>query len=81
MRTTLTIDSDVAAKAKAAARMTGLPFKTLINNALRIGIEAVMQPAQARKYQTQGRPMGLRQGMSYDNIGELLALSEGEDHR
>ena len=81
MRTTLTIDSDVAARAKEAVRVTGLPFKTLINQALRVGIEAVLVPEQPKTYRTEGIPMGLRKGLSYDNIAELLARTEGEDHR
>jgi hypothetical protein len=81
MRTTLTIDPDVAMQAKEAIRLTGLPFKTLINSALRIGIDAVVAPKTARPYRTQGHPMGLRKGLSYDNIHELLAIVEKEDFR
>jgi hypothetical protein len=81
MRTTLTIDDDVAAKARQAVRTTGLSFKDLINRALRIGIDAVQAPQKARPYHTQARPMGLRKGLSYDNIAELLSVTEGEDHR
>ena len=80
MRTTLTIDSDVAAKAKEAMRKTGLPFKQLINKALRSGIDIVLMPPTSKPYSTQGRPMGLRKGLSYDNISELLSISEGENH-
>ncbi len=81
MRTTLTIDPDIAVKAKKAVQMTGMPFKTLINQALRIGIDAVMSPKKSRPYRTKGRAMGLRKGLSYDNIHDLLAMAEGEDFR
>ena len=81
MRTTLTIDSDVAAKAKEAVRKTGLPFKRVINDALRIGIDAVVAPREGLPYKTKGRPLGLRPGLSYDNISELLELGEGDDWR
>jgi hypothetical protein len=81
MRTTLTIDDDVAAKARLAVRTTGLSFKELINSALRIGIDVVQSPKKSRPYHTQARPMGLRKGLSYDNVAELLSVSEGEDHR
>lgn len=81
MRTTLTIDSDVAAKVKEAARKTGLPFKTLINNALRVGLDAVVSPPASLPYQTRGHPMGLRAGLNYDNVSELLELGEGADWR
>ena len=81
MRTTLTIDTDVAMKAKRAVQITGLPFKSLINQALRIGIDSVLAPKESRPYRTKGHPMGLRKGLSYDNIQELLSVAEGEDFR
>lgn len=81
MRTTLTIDPDIAVQAKKAVQITGMPFKSVINQALRIGIHAVLSPKKSRKYRTQGRAMGLRKGLSYDNIQELLAVAEGEDFR
>ena len=81
MRTTLTIDTDVAVKVKQAVQLTGMPFKSLINQALRIGLEAVLAPKKSRPYRTKGHAMGLRGGLSYDNIQELLAVAEGEDFR
>lgn len=80
MRTTLTLDDDIAAKARRAMSVTGLPFKAVINQALRVGIESVLTPRPARPYRTTPRPMGLREGLSYDNISELLAVTEGEKH-
>jgi hypothetical protein len=80
MRTTLTLDPDVAAKAKKSAAKLRKPFKDVINTALRIGLDEVLKPPAARPYRTKARPLGLRQGFSYDNIAELLARVEGEDH-
>jgi hypothetical protein len=81
MRTTLTLDADVAAKARKGARKLGKPFKEVINAALRIGLDQVLSPPAAKPYRTKPRPLGLRQGFSYDNIAELLARAEGEDHK
>lgn len=80
MRTTLTLDPDVAAKAKRGAAKLGKPLKDVINAALRVGLDEVLKPAAARPYRTKARPLGLRQGFSYDNIADLLARAEGEDH-
>jgi hypothetical protein len=80
MRTTLTLDPDVAAKARKGAARLGKSFKEVVNMALRIGLDAVMEPPPSKPYRTQPRPLGLRQGFSYDNISELLARIEGEDH-
>jgi hypothetical protein len=81
MRTTLTLDADVAAKAKQAAGFLGKPFKTTVNEALRIGLDELLKPPAPKAYRTRARPLGLREGFSYDNIGDLLAQSEGEDYQ
>jgi hypothetical protein len=80
VRTTLTLDPDVAAKAKQGAARLRRPFKQIINAALRVGLDQVLKPASAKPYHTKARPLGLREGLSYDNIAELLARGEGEDH-
>ena len=81
MRTTLTIDDDVMERARAIAAKLRTPFKTIINAALRAGLDQVEQPAKQRRYKTKPHEMGLRQGHNLDNIQELLAQIEGEDHR
>jgi hypothetical protein len=37
MRTTLTLDDDVAAKLKTEAQRTGAPFREIVNEVLRRG--------------------------------------------
>jgi len=81
MRTTLTLDPDVAAKAKRGAAKLGRPFKDVINAALRAGLDEVLRPPTAKPYQTRPRALGLRPGLSYDNIAELLDRAEGDHHR
>lgn len=80
MRTTLTLDPDVASKAKRGAARLHKPFKEVINAALRAGLDEVLAPPAAKPYRTKPRRMGLRKGFSYDNISELIATAEGEDH-
>ena len=80
MRTTLTLNPDIAAKAKKGAAKLQKPFKEVINAALRVGLDEILAPPPAKPYRTKARPLGLRQGLSYDNISELLARAEGEDH-
>lgn len=81
MRTTLNIDEDVLDKARAVAGQLRVPLKTVVNEALRVGLREVEKPAQQRRYRTKPRAMGLRKGYSLDNIQELLAQAEGEDFR
>jgi antitoxin component of RelBE/YafQ-DinJ toxin-antitoxin module len=81
MRTTLSIDDDVLEQARAAAAKLSIPFKTIVNEALRTGLDQVEQPAKQRRYKTKPHKMGLRQGRNLDDIQELLAQIEGEDSR
>ena len=81
MRTKLTLDPDVAAKARKGAAKLGKPFKEVVNLALRVGLDTVLAPPAAKPYRTKPRPLGLRQGFSYDSIADLLARAEGEDHQ
>jgi hypothetical protein len=81
MRTTLTLEPDVAAKARKGAAKLGKSFKDVVNAALRIGLDQVLHPPAAKPYRMKGRPMGLRPGLNLDNIGELLAQIEGEDYK
>ena len=81
MRTTLNIDDDVIERARAVATRVGRPFRAVVNEALRAGLEAVERPAERKPYQTVPRDMGLRPGLSLDNVQELLAQVDGEDAR
>ncbi len=81
MRTTISIDDDVLERARSVATKMNSPFKTVINEALRAGLDHVEKPAKRRPYKTEPHTMGLRSGRNIDNIQELLAQIEGEDSR
>jgi hypothetical protein len=81
MRTTLSLDEDVLEKARAVAGQLRVPFKTVVNEALRLGLSEVEKPAKQRRYRTISHAMGRRDGYSVDNVQELLAQAEGEDFR
>jgi SOS response regulatory protein OraA/RecX len=81
MRTTLTLEEDVLEKARAVACQLQVPFKTVVNEALRLGLREVEKPAKQRRYEMTPRAMGLRKGYSLDNIQEVLAQAEGEGFR
>ncbi len=81
MRTTLSLDSDVLEKARALAAKRRAPFRSVVNEALRIGLDQAEKPAPRRPYRTVPKAMGLRRGRDLDNIQELLSDMEGEDAR
>jgi hypothetical protein len=47
MRTTLTLDADVAADLKRQVRQSGKPFREVLNDAVRRGLRAKDAPARA----------------------------------
>ena len=81
MRTTLTIDDDVAARLEREQRKRRVRFKTLVNDVLRAGLEALHQPHPSRgDHSTTGFHLGPSLIGSLDNIEEVLSRVEGEDH-
>jgi hypothetical protein len=81
MRTTLSIDDDVIERARAVAVKLRRPFRSVVNEALRAGLDKVEQPATQRPYKTEPHAMGLRPGRNLDTIQELPAWIEVEDSR
>ena len=81
MRTTLIIDDDVMDKAKAVAAKLQVPFRHVVNEALRAGLQTVEDPPRTPSYRTRPHKMGLKAGRNLDNIQALLSQIEGEDHR
>lgn len=83
MRTTLTLDEDVAARLKAESRRLDQPFKEVVNETLRRGLASRRSESSKRKtFKVAARDLGqLRPGLSLDNISELLEHIEGPFHR
>ncbi len=81
MRTTLTLDNDVAAKLKTEARRSGRPIKQIVNETLREGLAKPKARAKLPPFKVKARNLGLRPGLSYDNIGLLLEQIEGPHYK
>ncbi len=82
MRTTLTLDPDVAALAERMQRVRGGSFKAIVNEALRYGLRAMAAPSgQPVTYTTPAVDLGRCLVGSLDDVAEILALAEGEDCR
>jgi hypothetical protein len=82
MRTTVTIDDDIATKLQAEMRRRRSGnFKQILNDVLRRGLLVRRELAISKPFQVQARPMGKMQGLNYDNVGELLEHLEGAEHK
>lgn len=77
MRTTVTLDPDVAARLKAVARERGISFKQALNQAVRAGLGG--QRRRARRFEQYTQPMGLRPGFDLDKARALAASLEEEE--
>jgi hypothetical protein len=82
MRTTLTLDEDVAARVKAECRSSGRSFKETVNEVLRRGLAARPRPRGREPFKVEARDLGgLAAGLSLDSVARLLDQVEGPVHR
>lgn len=81
MRTTLTLDEDVAAKLKSEVRKSGKPLKAVVNEALREVLTARKAAKKQAPFKVRARSLGHYPGLDYDNIGVLLEQIEGPFHK
>lgn len=80
MRTTLTLDADVAAGIRAIQEETGATHKAIVNEALRRGLAEMKNPEQPRqRYRTEPHDAGKPAIESVHNVHDLIAFTEGED--
>lgn len=82
MRTTLTIDDDVAAVLERLRRAEDKSLKLLINEALRRGLKELGSPSRPRKpFRTQAVSLGRCLIGDVVSTSEALAIAEGDDHK
>jgi hypothetical protein len=74
MRTTVTLDPDVAAKLRQLVHERGVSFKVALNDAVRAGLGG-SAPA-GRRYRVSPRPMGVRKGVDLDRALRLAGELE-----
>ncbi len=77
MRTTLTLDDDLAGLLKQRAHELGVPFKEAVNRTIRAGLG---DAASARRPAPKTAPhsFGFRPGVDLDKLGQLTDELEAE---
>jgi len=80
MRTTITLEKDVAARLERLKKTQ--PFKQLVNDALRAGLDEIERRRQkkARRYSlkpVKGEPLLT----NIDNVAEVIAEVEGDAYK
>jgi hypothetical protein len=82
MRTTITLEDDVAVSLKRLGKRRGMKFKTLVNQVLREGIKGMTAPVKKRSvFRTRSVDLGSCRAANVDNVAEVLAVAEGESFR
>ena len=80
MRTTLTIDDDLAKELKAETRRTGLSLKDVVNLALRRGLRAGQKPGAARPpFRVETFTSEFQAGIDPGRLNQLVDETETED--
>jgi hypothetical protein len=76
MRTTITLDPDVAARLHEEVRRRDITLKQAVNDALRAGLAG---PPVSRPYHVPSRPLQVRPGINLDRALQLAAELEDEE--
>jgi hypothetical protein len=78
MRTTLTIDDDLAGFLKRRAREQGIPFKEAVNRTIRAGLGERAAPRRGAAPRTVSHSFGFKPGIDLDKLGQLADEMEAE---
>jgi hypothetical protein len=82
MRTTLTIEDDVAALLQRLRERRKASLKTVVNEALRQGLKQLQVPSRPqRRRRTNVVSLGSCLPGNLDDVAEALAIAEGENFR
>jgi hypothetical protein len=78
MRTTLTLDDDVAALLSRVQKEKDLTMREVVNQALRRGLESISEPKPAtRRFRTKPFNLGRSVFPNMDNVWEIIDEIEG----
>ena len=76
MRTTVTLEPDVARRLREVGRVQKMSFKEALNATLRRGLDQMLATPKSKPFHTVPEDMGVLSHLNYDNIGDLLELAE-----
>ncbi len=79
MRTTLTLDDDLARELREKAHQTGAPFKEVVNKAIRAGLKQIDKPRQIKPYKCKTYSLGYPPRADLDHALNLADRLESEE--
>lgn len=82
MRTTITLEKDVAVALERLRKSRDAGFKEIVNEALREGLKQLTAPPKRRaRHRTRAVALGSCKVGRLDNIADVLAVAEGESFK
>lgn len=82
MRTTLTLEKDVAVMLERLRKSRGGKLKDLVNEALREGLKRTATPPRRhRDFRTRSADLGTCRLGNVDNVAEILAVVDGDSSK
>ena len=79
MRTTITLEPDVAVRLERLTRDRGITFKEAVNSTLRAGLDGARPEGATSRYVLPTYPMGVRPGIDLDRARHLDIELEDEE--
>ncbi len=81
IKTTVTLDDDVAERVKQQSRSRGVSFREALNQLLRAALAAPETQPKRREFRVRPHHGGYYPGLNYDCTESLLEYAEGTKHR
>jgi len=81
MRTTLTLDDDVARRLESEMRRSGEGMKAVVNRALRLGLGMADKPVEPEPFSVDAHSFRFREGTDLDRLNQLVDELEAEEVR
>lgn len=79
MRTTLTLEPDVAERVQKEVERSGRAMKTVVNQALRVGLGIQDTPRRPRRFEVKAHSFGFKPGVDLDRMNRLNDELEAEE--
>lgn len=78
MRTTLTLNPDVAARVKSEMRRTGKTLKAVVNDALACGLGLGGRTPRRPRFEVRPHAFGFKPGVDLDRLNQLVDELDAE---
>lgn len=79
MRTTLTLDPDVARRLDSEMKRSGEGMKSVVNRALRLGLGMSDKPVEPAPFRVEPHAFGFRPGTDLDRLNQLVDEMEASE--